>query len=65
MVLEYEVRTGIPADRIMNFTVGQLMARMRIRQDLDKVLTMNTARSVAVGMSGDEKAWETLTKTLE
>jgi hypothetical protein len=58
LALEYECRTGATA---MNMTMGQLIARTRKLQELDKLQTFVMAQAVATAMSGDEKAWNALT----
>ncbi len=46
----------------MDMTIGQLVARIRKLQEIDKLKTLQAANATAVGMSGDEKAWNALTE---
>ena len=59
MALEFECRTGRSG---MDMTIGQLVARIRKLQEIDKLKTLQAANATAVGMSGDEKAWNALTE---
>lgn len=57
LALEYEVVTGRSG---MDFTPTELVWRVRVMSEREKLNTFSMARAVAVGMSGDEKAWKTL-----
>jgi hypothetical protein len=58
LALEFECRTGRSA---MDMTIGQLLARSRKMQEIDKLKTLQMANAVATAMSGEEKAWDALT----
>lgn len=45
----------------MDMTIGQLVARTRKMQEIDKLRTLQMANAVATAMSGEEKAWDALT----
>lgn len=45
----------------MGMTIGQLIARSRKLQEIDKLKTLQMANAVATAMSGEEKAWDALT----
>lgn len=45
----------------MDMTIGQLLARNRKMQEIDKLKTLQMARAVATAMSGGENEWDALT----
>jgi hypothetical protein len=57
LALEYELETGRPG---FDLSPIELMWRMRILGDREKVHRVQMANAVAVGMSGDPKAWDLL-----
>lgn len=57
LALEYELETGRSG---FDFTPTELLWRTRTLEEREKVQRINMARAVAVAMSSNEEAWDSL-----